>query len=66
MRWTGLSMRMGETTGAYAVLVGKLKGSGHFGVLRVDRRIILKLIIKKWYGRSGFIRLRTGESGGLL
>lgn len=36
--------------------------------LGVDRRLILKRILKKWYVRiwSGFMLLRIGKSGVLL
>jgi hypothetical protein len=36
----------------YRVLVGKLEGRGHLEELRVDGRVILKLIFKKWDGRA--------------
>jgi hypothetical protein len=49
-------------------LVGNLKGRGHLGDLDVDRRILLKQILKKWGVKlwAEFIWLRIVISGGLL
>jgi hypothetical protein len=45
-----------------------MQGRDLLGVLAADSRIILKLILKKYDMRvcTGFIRHRTGTSGGLL
>ena len=40
---------------------GNPKGSGHLGVLWLDRRIILKWIVKKLYGRPEFDLLVSGQ-----
>ena len=38
----------GEERGVYRVLVGKPEGKGPLGRPRVDRRIILRWIFRKW------------------
>jgi len=43
----------GGRTGAYIILVGKLRERDHFEDLGVDRKIILKWILKKWDVRQG-------------
>jgi hypothetical protein len=50
------------------VLMGKPEGEGHFEYLRIEERIILKYILKKYSGRvrAGFIWFRTGTSRGLF
>jgi hypothetical protein len=47
MRWTGYVARVGETKGAYRVLVGKPGARDHFEDPGVHERIILKLIFWK-------------------
>ena len=47
MRWAGHVARMGERRGAYSVLVGKPEGKRPLGRPGVDKRIILRLIIRK-------------------
>jgi hypothetical protein len=48
--------------------LGNVKKREHKEELCVDRRIILKWILKKWDGRTwtGLICLRTGPIGGSL
>jgi hypothetical protein len=60
---------MGKWRGAYRVWVGwDLVERDHFEDLRVDGRIMLKWIFKKWNedARSGLIWLRIGTGGGHL
>jgi hypothetical protein len=47
---------------------GKLRGRDHLGEPGVDGRIILKLIFRKWDGKTwtGLIWLRMGTGGGHL
>ena len=47
MRWVGHVARMGESIGAYRVLVGKCEGKNHLGDPGIDGRIILKCIFRK-------------------
>jgi hypothetical protein len=44
MRWAGHVERMGEMRNAYSILVGKPEGKRP---LRIQRKIILKLILGK-------------------
>jgi hypothetical protein len=50
------------------IVVGKPEGRRPLGRPRLDGRIILKLISKKWDGEAwtGLSRLRIGTGGGLL
>jgi len=52
MRWAGRVAGMGERRGAYRVCWGDLMEKDHLEVLRVDGRIILKWIYKKWDGET--------------
>jgi hypothetical protein len=47
MRWSGHGERVGDTRGAYRVLVGKAEGKNPLRRLRVDLKVILKWIFKK-------------------
>jgi hypothetical protein len=44
---------MGERRGVYRVWWGNLRERDHLEDIRVDGRIILKLIFRKWVGRRG-------------
>jgi hypothetical protein len=44
---------MGERRGAYRILVGKPEEKFHLEDLRLDGRIILKWIFKKWERGQG-------------
>lgn len=60
---------IGERRGAYRFLVGILKGRDHLEEdLGTDKRIILKLILRKWVGKvwTGLICLSIMTSGRLL
>jgi hypothetical protein len=56
---------MGDSRGAYSVLVRSLREIDDLENLRLDRRIILKLVFKKWYGEAwiGLVWLRIGTDG---
>jgi hypothetical protein len=43
----------GGRRGAYRVLMGRPDGKKPLEVVRVDVKIILKLMLKKWDGRHG-------------
>ena len=47
MRWAGHVACTGTRRGAYSVLVGKPEGKRPLGRPGVDKRIILRLIIRK-------------------
>ena len=68
MRWVGHVARMGERRGVYRVLVGKSEGRDHLRDPRVDGRIILRWIFKKWDmgAWTGSSWLRIGTGGGHL
>jgi hypothetical protein len=55
---------MGEMRNGYRILVGKLKGQR----LLERTRILVELVLKKWYARvwTGFIWPRMETSDGLL
>jgi hypothetical protein len=59
---------MGEGRGAYRILVGRPEERNHLEDPRINGRIILKLIFRKWDGGTwtGLIWLWIGTSGGLL
>ena len=67
-RWAMHVARIGERTGAYRTLVGKSDGRDHLKDSRVDGRIILIRIFRKWDVGvwTGLIRLRSGTGGGHL
>ena len=52
MRWAGHMERMGYWRGTYRVLLVHLRERYHLEDLGLDRRIILKCILKKWDGES--------------
>jgi len=64
MRWVGHVARMGEGRGVHRVLVGKPEGKRPLGRLRVEGRIILRQIFRKWEGVVGtgwsWLRIETG------
>ena len=68
MRWPGHVARMGEESGVYRVLLGKLEGKSHWGDLGVDGWIILGWISRRWdvgiWTGLGWPRIETG--GGRL
>jgi hypothetical protein len=59
---------MWERRGVYRVLVGKPEGKRSIGRPRVDGRIILRRIFRKWDVRvwNGSIWFRIGRVGGHL
>jgi hypothetical protein len=61
-------VRMRDMRGAYRVWWGNIRERDHLEDLRVDGRLILKWIFKKWDGeaRTGFMWLRIGTVGGRL
>jgi hypothetical protein len=68
LRWAGHVARIGEGRSAYRALVGKPEGRNRLEDPGVDRRIILKWILKRldmgaW---TGSIWLRIWTGGGLL
>ena len=48
MRWAGHVARNGEKRGVYRVLVGKPEGKRPLGRPRIEWRIILRWIFRKW------------------
>jgi hypothetical protein len=60
MRWAGHVARMGKGIGVYRILVGKPEGNRPVGRLRRRWEDNIKM------GRTGFIWLRIGSSGGLV
>jgi hypothetical protein len=59
---------MGKRRGVYRVLVGKPEGKRPPGRPRLDGRIILRWIFRKWYVGiwTGSSWLRIGTGGGHL
>ena len=68
VRWTGHVACMGEGRGVHRVLVGKPEGKRPVGRPRLDGRIILKWIFRKWEEvvGTGWSWLRIGTDGGHL
>ena len=67
MRWAGYVARMGEGRDVHRVLVGKPEGKRPLGRPRLDGRIILRWIFRKWEGvETGCCWLRIGTGGGHL
>jgi hypothetical protein len=65
----GIYSMHGGLGGAYKDFVGKPEKRDHQGGVAIDRRIILKWILKEQDVRriwTGFIWLRMGSSNGLL
>ena len=60
--------RMWEGRGVHRVLVGKPEGKRPLGRPRLDGRIILRWIFRKWEGvvRNGWSWLRIVTDGGHL
>ena len=50
MRWTVHVACKGERGGAYWDWVGKVVGKSQLEEVGLDGRIILKFILKKWFG----------------
>jgi hypothetical protein len=63
MRWAGHVVRMGEGRGVYRVLIGRPEGKRPLGRPRHRWENNIKVDLR---GRTGFVRLRIGSSGGLL
>ena len=61
MIWAGHVACMGGSRGVYRVLVGKPEGKRPLGRRRIDGRIILKRIFKKWYGGHGLDWSGSGQ-----
>jgi uncharacterized protein (UPF0128 family) len=66
MRREGHIAHMGEKSNAYRVLMGKPEGKNKLEVLRIDGRIILKLVSEDGRIRTGLIWLRLGTMSRLL
>ena len=68
MRWVGYVVRMGERRVVYRVLVRKHEGKRPLGRGRLDGRIILRWIFRKWDVGVGteLIWFRSGTGGGHL
>jgi hypothetical protein len=59
---------MEEGRGAYKVLVGQPEGTDPLKDLGIQRKVVLKLIFKKWKGGAltALMWIRIGKSGRLL
>jgi len=68
MRWVGHVACMGETRGAYRVLVGKPEGKGPIGRPRHEQEDNIKMDLRKWDvgAWTGSSWLITGTGGGRL
>jgi hypothetical protein len=55
MRWEGHVARMGERRGSYKILVRRPEGGRPLGDPGVSERILLKYIVKNWYGGMDWI-----------
>jgi len=60
MRWVWHVVCVGEGRGIYRVLVGKPEGKRPLGRPRLDERIILRWIFKKWDVGHGLDRSGLG------
>jgi len=64
MRWAGYVARMEDRRGVYKVLMGKPEGKKHLEDPRIDGRIILRWIFRKWdvgvWTASSWLRIGTG------
>ena len=67
-RWAGHVVRMGDRTGAYRGLEGRIKGKRQHGRPRCREKDNIKMYLKKWGGQAwtGSNWLRIGTGGGLL
>ena len=65
MRWVGHEARMGERRGIYWVLVGNPWERDHLGDPRINQRIMLRWIFRKWdvsvRTASRWLRIGTGD-----
>ena len=61
MRWLDHVAGLGESRGAYRVLVGNLREKYHLEDPAVYERIILKCIFEKWDWRNGLRRSGLGQ-----
>jgi hypothetical protein len=68
MRWSGHVACVGESRGAYRVLVGKTEGKRPLGRPRHRWDDIIKMYLQEvgWGTWIGLIWLRIGTGGGLL
>jgi hypothetical protein len=66
LRMTGHVARMGETRGAYRVLVGKPEGRNHLEDPDLDGRLVLRWIFEKWDGGMEWIDLAQDRDRWLL
>jgi hypothetical protein len=57
MRWAGNAASMGDSRGAYRVLVGGWRDGDHLEDPGVIGRIILKWILETWDGDTNWINL---------
>jgi hypothetical protein len=68
LRWAGHVARMGESRGAYRVLMGKPEGRRPLGRPRCrwEDNVLMDLREVEWGALTGLIWLRIGTGGGLL
>jgi hypothetical protein len=68
VRWSGHIARIDEPSNAYKIVVRIPQGKRLQKHLHINRRTILKWIMKKWNRRvrTGFVCLKIGTSGGPL
>jgi len=64
MGWAGHEPLMGKRRGVYRILVGKPEGKRPLGRARLDGRILLRWIFRKWdvgvWTGSSWLRIGTG------